>query len=160
VQALAFSPDGALLATANEDGNLILVDAAAAAEQSRVTRPITCARIAFSLDGALLAAAWDDNSVSILDVTSSSSPQELQRLALAAPILEMAFNPGEHTVAVATAGASVVVYDARDGIELVRILQPTPVSQFAFSADGGLIATTSDDGIVRVWASGLLPSDR
>jgi WD40 repeat protein len=160
VQALAFTPDGALLATANEDGNVVLIDAAAASEQSRVTRPFGCSRIAFSFDGALLAAAWDDNTVSIFDITTSRSPQEVQRLARTLPISGLAFNPVEYSVAVATAGATVVVYDARDGIELVRIQQPTPVSHFAFSADGGLIATASDDGIVRVWASGLPPSDR
>ena len=106
--ALAFTLNGALLATANEDGNVTLVDAAAASVQSRVTRNFGCSRIAFSFDGALLAAAWDDNTVSIFDVTTVSSPQEVQRLARTAPISGLAFNPAEHTVAVATAGASGV----------------------------------------------------
>ena len=120
VQALAFSPDAALLATANEDGNVILIDVASAAEQRRVTRPFGCSRIAFSFDGALLAAAWDDNAVSIFEITSSSPPQEVKRLVLAAPITGLAFHPGEATVAVAASGRPVVIYDARDGIELVR----------------------------------------
>jgi WD40 repeat protein len=161
VQALAFIPGGALLATANEDGNVVLFDAATPSEHSRVTRLFACSRITFSFDGALLAAAWDDNTVSIFDITTSGSPPpKLQEFGYAAPISGLAFNPAEHTVAVATAGASVVVCDARDGIELVRILQPIPVSHFAFSADGALIATTSDDNIVRIWTSGSPPSDR
>jgi WD40 repeat protein len=162
VEAVVFQPNGSLLATGNGDGTVVLIDAATASVRSRVTRLFGCSRIAFSFDGALLAAAWDDNTVSIFDInTSSSSPPELRKFDnFATPISGLAFNPADNSVAVATAGASVVVYDARDGIELVRILQPTPVSHFAFSADGALIATAGDDGIVQVWTSGSAPTDR
>jgi WD40 repeat protein len=155
VQDLAFTPDGQLLATANQDGTVILVDVAKASERSRVTRPFGCSRIAFALDGTLLAAAWDDNTVSVYDLTTGESPPpKLRELAFAAPVSGLAFNPAEHTVAIAVAGASVTVYDARDGIELVRILQPASVGHFAFSADGALIATAGEDRVVRVWTSG------
>jgi WD40 repeat protein len=159
VQALAFTPDGTLLATANEDGTVILIDTAAGAERGRVTRLFGCSGIALSSDGALLATAWDDNTVSVYDITTGgSAPPKLRELAFPAPIPGLAFHPAEPAVAVATAGASVALYDVRDGIELVRILPPAPVSRFAFSADGALITTTGDDRIVRVWTSGSPPS--
>jgi WD40 repeat protein len=155
VQDLAFTPDGQLLATANQDGTVGLVDVVKASERSRVTRPFGCSRIAFALDGTLLAAAWDDNRVSVHDLTTGESPPpKLRELAFAAPVSGLAFNPAEHTIAIAVAGASLVVYDARDGIELVRILQPAPAGHFAFTADGALIATAGEDRVVRVWTSG------
>jgi WD40 repeat protein len=155
VRALAFTPDATLLGTANEDGTIVLVDPAAGSERSRLTRLFGCSEIAFSTDGTLLAAAWDDNRVSVHDLTSGESPPpKLRELAFAAPVSGLAFNPAEHTIAIAVAGASLVVYDARDGIELVRILQPAPVGHFAFTADGALIATAGEDRVVRVWTSG------
>ncbi len=161
VRAVVFQPNGSLLATGNEDGRVVLIDAATASVRGRVTRLFGCSHIAFSFDGALLAAAWDDYTVSIFDITTSSSPPpKLQEFAYTAPISGLAFNPADNSVAVATAAASIAVHDARDGIELVRILHPKPAAHFAFSADGALIATISDDGIVRVWTSGSPPSDR
>jgi WD40 repeat protein len=150
VRDLAFTADSVLLATVNEDGTVILVDAPSGSERSRVTRLFACSRIALSFDGALLAAAWDDNTVSVFDLsTGESPPPKLRELPFTGPVSGLAFNPAEHTVAVATAGASVAVYDAREGSELIRILQPAPVSHFAFSADGALIATTASSGCGR-----------
>ena len=52
------------------------------------------------------------------------------------------------------------MYDAQDGIELVRIPLPTPVSHFAFTVDSALVARAGDDSIMRIWTSGLPLSDR
>lgn len=159
VHAVVFQPDGPLLATANEDGTVVLIDATTASVQGRVTRPVACSHVAFSFDATLLAAAWDDNTVSVFGITGGgSSPPKLQELTYAAPVSALAFNPADNAVAVATAAPSVAVHDASSGVQLVRLLHPGPARHLAFSSDGALIATSSDDRIVRVWESGSPPT--
>jgi hypothetical protein len=72
-----------------------------------------------------------------------------------APVLELAFNPADNTLAVCTS-QSLAVHDPRTGTELTRILQSA--DHFALSSDGMLIATT-DSTVLRVLASGSSPDD-
>ncbi|MGC5018385.1 hypothetical protein [Micromonospora sp. DT47] len=95
-----------------------------------------------------------DRSSTASSTTSGSPPVKLQELGYSLPVSELAFNPVDNSLAVATAAASIAVHDPRSGIELARILHPKPARSFAFSADGVLVATTSDDNIVRVWTTG------
>ena len=154
VQAVVFQPGRSLLAAGNEDGTVIFVDAETVSEQGRLTRGIGCSRIAFSFDATMVAVGWDDNTVCFYEMTAMGSPQLLQELTCAAPISALAFNPTDNSVAVAAATTSVSVHDPRSGIELARFRHPQPVRHLAFSADGALIATTSDDAMMRVWTSG------
>ncbi|MCW2902320.1 MAG: repeat protein, partial [Streptosporangiaceae bacterium] len=77
VRALAFQPGHPLLATANENGSVVIIDAATAAEHGCIQRLLGCSQLAFVPGGMLLAAAWDDNTVSIHDVTTPGSPPKL-----------------------------------------------------------------------------------
>ena len=149
-----FQPGRSIVATGNEDGTIVLIEAAAASEVGRVTRLIGCSHLAFSVDATLLAAAWDDNTVTIYDVSAGGVPTKLREFAFAVPISALAFNPADNRLAVATEAPSITVHDPRSGTELAPFLHPQPARQFAVSADGALIATKCDDGVVRVFASG------
>jgi WD40 repeat protein len=158
VRALAFQPNRTLLGTANEDGSIVLVEAATATERGRIQRLIGCAHLAFGLDGAVLATAWDDNTVSIYDLSGAGPPPKVREFPFAAPITSLAVNPVDGSVAVTLAGSTaVVVRDPRTGIEPVRILAPSPVRDAAISADGTLLATVGDDRVVRVWQGSVAP---
>ena len=153
IEAVLFQPNGSLVATVNNDGTIIVIDAATATKRDPATRPFPCGPGAFSFDGALLAVACrdDQNSVGVYDVTVGGAPQEIHRITCTAPVSDLAFNPTDDTLAICTS-ESLVVRDARTGIEMVRILRA--VEQFIISADGALLATTGDDSVVRVFASG------
>ncbi|MCW2902324.1 MAG: repeat protein [Streptosporangiaceae bacterium] len=159
VQAIAFQPGHTLLATGNEDGTVVLVEAATATEFGRITGSFGCTHIAFSPDATLLATACEDdaNTVSIYDLTAPGTLQKLREFTHPTPITALVFNPADGTIAVTTeGGTTVTLRDPRSGIEQARIPRPNPVRDIAISADGALIATASDDNIVRVWASGTL----
>jgi WD40 repeat protein len=152
IRAVTFASGSALLATANEDGTVILVDAAHAAEAGRVTRLIGCAHLAFSSDATLLATAWDDNTIFIHALTGGV-PAPVRQLPMSGAVSGLAFNPIDNTLAVATSDTSVTILDAHSGEDVIALMHPQPVRDFAFAADGSLIATACDDQIVRVFST-------
>ncbi|MEV7095369.1 PQQ-binding-like beta-propeller repeat protein [Amycolatopsis sp. NPDC051045] len=159
VRALAFAPTTTLLATGNDDGTVIVIDAVAGVERGRTRRLFGVSRLAFSVDATLLAVAWDDNTVAVLDLTAAGEPPAVRVIDCGAPISLLAVNPADRSVAVVTSGSSTVtVHDTASGLELARVLHPRPVRAMAFSRDGTLLATASDDHVVRITTSGLPPA--
>lgn len=68
VSALAFQPNGALLATGGDDGSLMLIDQGSATEQQRVTRHIyAVVAVGYSADGTALASADASGVVRVWD---------------------------------------------------------------------------------------------
>ena len=157
IEAVVFQPNGSLVATVNDDGTIVIIDAATATERDPATRPFPCGPSAFSPDGTLLAAACrdDQNSVFVYDLTGGGAPQEILQIARPAPVLDLAFNRADNTLAVCTS-QSLAIHDPRTGTELTRILQPA--DRFALSSDGMLIATT-DGTFLRVLSTGAPPPD-
>jgi WD40 repeat protein len=150
---LAFGPLATLLATANEDGSVVIVDTATMAVRARITRTFACSLLAFNHDETLLATAWEDSTVSIHDLTAGETPPELLRLNQPGPVTTLAFDPAGRALCVATGSPTVRLFDPRSGLEILRVPQLKPVRHIAFSADGTLIATASDDAVVRVVSS-------
>ena len=150
---VAFSPLGTLLATANEDGTVVVVDTGSATVRARISRSFACSLVAFNHDETLLATAWDDNTVSIHDLTADGSAPELRRLSYANPVTTLAFDPAGPALCIATGTPTAVLVDPRSGLDLRWLPHSTPVRHAAFSADGTLIATASDDNVVRVVSS-------
>jgi WD40 repeat protein len=74
VNAVAFSPDGTLLATASYDGTARIWDPATGTTRATLqghTGPVNA--VAFSPDGALLATASDDGTTRIWEVATGTS---------------------------------------------------------------------------------------
>jgi WD40 repeat protein len=153
VRALAFQQaTGALLASGNDDGTVLLIDAETLT-QRRVTHGFGCSQLAFSADGTLLVVSWDDKTVAVYDLTAAGDPPKLQEFRCTTPISVLAFHPSDNSVAVAAETTHVALHDPHTGTELARYLHPGTVRDFAFSANGTMLATTADDGSVRVWSS-------
>jgi WD40 repeat protein len=157
ILAVALSPDGATLATANNPEGFRVM--ARADTEVRLARPSYAGAwhgLAFSPDGAVLAVVSEPGTVTLWDL-QKGTPRTSFRSPLPTPGL--AFAPDGRSLALwrddpflSTAPSVVWLWDLatrRERACLQGLIGP--VRQVVFSADGSLLATRGDDQIVRLW---------
>jgi RNA polymerase sigma factor (sigma-70 family) len=154
VRAVAFSPDGSLLATGGQDGTVKFWEVAKRSE--RATPKPAAAQpagavlaLAFRPDGEVLAVAAG-KAVRLWEVASG------KELAVcsghAGPVGAVAFTPDGKTLASASADRSVRLWDAATGKELHRFERHRDwVNAVAFSPDGKRLASAGKDRTVQLW---------
>jgi WD40 repeat protein len=138
VRAVAFSPDGARVATGCGDGSARVFDAKTGQELARLNHDGPVRAVAFSPDGTRVATGAHDGSARVLD---AGAGQELARLDHVGPVRAVAFSPDGTRVATGCGDGSARVFDAKTGQELARLNHDGPVWTLAFSPDGTRVAT-------------------
>jgi WD40 repeat protein len=159
VRAVAFSPDGRLLATGSEDKTVRLWDAQTG--QLRHTVPDTGAEVtsvAFSPDGSLLAAALNYNSalnnysVIVMDAQGADAGRVKHTLTYSSwPVMSLDFSPDGKTL-FGGSYRNVRLWDAETWA-LKREHEIGEINPaFAFSADGKRVASGgTNENAVKIW---------
>ncbi|WP_322752719.1 TIR domain-containing protein [Frankia sp. Cas3] len=151
VWAEAFSPDGDMLATANDDDSVQLWYRST----GRHVRTFTDHRgrvrsVAFSSDGALLATGCDDKLVRLWDVRTGECRRTLP--GHEDRVYAVEFSPDGARLVSASNDGTARLWDAGTGELLRTFTQHTGrLWSATFSPDGTVLATAGDDLLIRLW---------
>jgi WD40 repeat protein len=165
LSAVAFSPDGSLLAATGDSPLITLWDQSG---QRRVIRAGSVKyhdpfRVAFSPDGTLLASGIDNVLRMWNPVTGRPAGEPIQVSSnTKVSIYAIAFSPDGKLVATADGAGTVQLWNPRTGHRTGRPLpHSADVNGLAFSPDGTLLAGSGSDGTLRLWdpATGRLVSE-
>ncbi|HZY87433.1 MAG TPA: sigma-70 family RNA polymerase sigma factor [Gemmataceae bacterium] len=151
VQAVALTPDGKVLATAEKAGPIRLWDVTTGKELLRLAGHTGAAlAVAFAADGKTLASGGADNALRLWDVKSG---KELRAVTgHANPLTAVAFGPGGKRLASTSLDGTVRVWDAATGGELRRFTNHRAATRcVAFAPDGKSVVSGGDDRALRQW---------
>jgi WD40 repeat protein len=151
VRSVAFSPDGLLLASGDDDGKLMLWEVRTAKELARLNAQGKIINsLAFSADGLLLASAESDGRVTLWNVKSRAEARTLTGHEDA--VNSVAFSSDRLTLASGGRDGAVKLWNIQTG-EAVKTLtgHNDSVHSVAFSPNGLTLASGSLDRTVRLW---------
>jgi hypothetical protein len=151
VQFVAFSPDGATIASGSQDNSIILWDLATGNIKHTLEGHTSYVQsIAFSPDAATIASASDDGTVILWDAASGTNKRTLEGHSYG--VCAVAFSPDGSTIVSGSHDNSIILWDATTG-EMKHTLygHTDPVYSVAFSVDGESIASGSEDATVILW---------
>ena len=155
LSAVAFLPDGEMVATSGEDGVLRFWGLTSAHLALTVSAHSAWVwDLAVSPAGDLLATASADRTIKLWDIAMDSTGDRLVRTLTGhtAAVWGVDFAPDGRTLASASWDGTVRLWDVSSGEQLAVLEGHTDwVYDVAYSPDGSLLASSSADGKVRLW---------
>jgi WD40 repeat protein len=162
--SLAFSSDGQVLASGNEDGSITLWDPSTGAQIGRSFEvpggSSLVVGIAFSPDGRILATGNADGSVSLWD---SSTQDLLGSLSggHADQVLTLAFSPDGRTLASGGGDGTIALWDIAHRRQIGESFSgyAEKINGLQFSPDGASLVSGGDAGSYYIWNQILWTQD-
>ena len=145
VVAIAFSPDGKLVATGSVDKSARLWDVASGNQVgTSLMHGGTVIAVTFSPDGKLVATGSEDKSARLWDVASSN--QVGTSLMHGGTVIAVTFSPDGKLVATGSEDKTARLWEVRGGKALGKpFMHRKPVTDIAISPNGKLVASSSGE---------------
>ena len=156
VRCLSFTPDGTKLVSGSFDKTIKLWQlATGTALQTLKDHQKGVFALAVSADGKLLASGSWDELIKLWDLETGTLLENLTQHQ--ASVRSLAISPDSKTLISGSFDCTIVLWNLPDGKVATTLTDTEPIAAIALSTDGQLLASTGDNGIVKIWslASGL-----
>jgi WD40 repeat protein len=145
VTAVAFDPvTAARLYVGHERAAVDVVDTATGRIERQIGHAAPVTQVAVRGDGRLMLTV-NGTTVRAVTLPAPGGPDELRTFD--APVTKVGFHPRDSTAFVATEEPGLVVFDLDTGSELWWTPLPGVPRDFAFDADGDILAVACDRGV-------------
>jgi len=150
VWAVAWSPDGAFLASAGSEGTVVVWDPATGRQLGVLdAREGQVNAVAWSTDGATLASGHDDGTVRLWNPVTFGERAALE--SHTEGVLALAWSPDGRSLASASADQTVRLWDpATEKVRAALAGHTGRVYALAWAPDALFLASGSEDGMVRL----------
>jgi WD40 repeat protein len=150
INAIAFSPDGGLLASGSHDSTIKLWDLKTGLQLRTLSgHSSVVTSVVFTMDGASLISGSLDGTIRLWNVATGEAIRVLRQEA---SITAVAIDRRGTRLASAAWDHTVTMWDPANGRQL-RVLRghEEGVNTVAFSPDGALLASGGDDNSIALW---------
>ncbi len=151
VNAVSFSPDGKILATASDDNTVKLWNTQTGEQIKTLTGHTDKVNsVSFSPNSQILATASNDKTAKLWDI---STGQEIQTLTGHKNDVEtLSFSPDSTVLATGSADTTIKFWNPNTGKEIKTLKgHNDKIQGLSFSPNGKQLATSSYDSTVKLW---------
>jgi WD40 repeat protein len=145
------SPDGSLMAVSDENGPVIVLNAADGSQLAVADETFYNGTVVFSPDGARLAARTSLNQIVVFETATFNDAAFEGRVFELTQTDGFSFAADGNRLVIAQRDSTVQILDLTTGATTLEVAQPTPSRWALFHPDQTAIITAGSDGQLRTY---------